>query len=358
MLQFDLVKMAGATAVLCLAACTAAPAPPPDVPSRTALPTPTLEAPPALPPGLEDVATGRIYADAGDSVLRIDLDTKRIDRFTVPRFTFFRSFTAIDHGLVVKQVDDGVGFVLTDAGELRELPEALRGPGRLHSAGEDAIWAVAEYPVGDRRLVSLVDAETGALIPQGASAPLASLGIPTSDGGTGMVFRTTDGIYEMTRDARTRILEPDMDAVAIGPFFIVVRPCAGCDLIERPRQGTGADAPGTPTGLREFAKQLAAPGSGSEGSLSPHGRFVALNTVDADDAWRLAVTDMATGESTLVPGVVTRSNGNDQTAWLDDRWLLAVTDQTLRILDTHTFKVHAWEGVTVDRIAVRPSSDP
>ena len=131
-----------------------------------------------MPPGLEAATTGRIYAEAENWVLRIDLATDQVERIAVPLQTFHLSVTAFDHGLVAKQADTGTGYLINDQGQTQELPEALRGKGRLYWAGGDAIWAPAEYATGNRRLVSLFDATSGELLPQGASSPPDELGTP------------------------------------------------------------------------------------------------------------------------------------------------------------------------------------
>ncbi len=168
-------------AVLWLSACTSAPVAPPEPPPPATSAAPSalpVEPPLPMPPGLEAATTGRIYAEAENWVLRIDLATDQVDRIAVPLQTFHRSVTAFDHGLVAKQADTGTGYLINDQGQTQELPEALRGKGRLYWAGGDAIWAPAEYATGNRRLVSLFDATSGELLPQGASSPPDELGVP------------------------------------------------------------------------------------------------------------------------------------------------------------------------------------
>ncbi len=120
-----------------------------------------------------------------------------------------------------------------------------------------------------------------------------------------------------------------------------------------------SDRTGYPTarGLQAVDELVSTYDYAADGRLSPTGRYLAMGITMNNDRrdFRLAVVDLVSGATSMIPGATARENANDQFGWLSktsDRWLLAVTDRTLRVLDTKSGAVHTWRDVGVDRIAV------
>lgn len=312
-----------------------------------------------FPPGLDDAISGQFYAESDGAVLRVDLRARSVQHIATPRLESFRSFVATRRFLVVKHVDDAAGFVVTPDGGVGGLPSALGGPGRLYASGPDGIWVVPEEATNGHRPVSQFSTASSAPKLLGRRTIPAALGIPWSDETGQLLAGGTNLVYRVTRSSTKRLLRwrRGGELLGIGRTAMVVKPCPRCDVVQRNRGASDRKGRATARGLAAVDELIATHGYSADGLVSPSGRFMAMSITMKDDRRnsRLAVTDLVTGTTVLVPGSMTRFNPNDQVAWLsrsDDRWLLAVTDQTLRILDTTTGTVHTWRDTFVDRIAV------
>ncbi|MBP8919746.1 MAG: hypothetical protein KBG85_08580 [Micropruina sp.] len=321
--------------------------------------TPTAQPEVAFPPGLRDADSGVFYVESDGAILRVDLKARRVQRTFTPRLERFRNFVATRHLLVVKQIWDGVGFVVTKDGDVRELPNELGGTGRLYAGGRDAIWVVPEEPSGAQRTILLFSTATGEpKLLERRNVP-ATLGIPGPDGAGNLLADEPSLPYVVTRSSTKRLpgWRRGGEMLGIGATSILVKPCPRCAVTQHNRRASDKKRRATARGLKGVDKLLATYDYGADGELSPSGRYMAMSVTMNNEArdFRLAVTDLTTGKTLLMPGTTTQFNANDQSVWLSkssDRWLLAVTDQTLRILDTTTGTVHTWGGVTAGRVAV------
>ncbi len=299
------------------------------------------------------------YVESDGAILRVDLKARRVQRTFTPRLERFRNFVATRHLLVVKQIWDGVGFVVTKDGDVRELPNELGGTGRLYAGGRDAIWVVPEEPSGAQRTILLFSTATGEpKLLERRNVP-ATLGIPGPDGAGNLLADEPSLPYVVTRSSTKRLpgWRRGGEMLGIGATSILVKPCPRCAVTQHNRRASDKKRRATARGLKGVDKLLATYDYGADGELSPSGRYMAMSVTMNNEArdFRLAVTDLTTGKTLLMPGTTTQFNANDQSVWLSkssDRWLLAVTDQTLRILDTTTGTVHTWGGVTAGRVAV------
>lgn len=315
----------------------------------------------ALPTGLEEASAGLVYAETDGAVVRIDLHDRRAQRIAVPRLGSFRSFVATSAMLAVKQVDDGVGFLVLNDAMVRDLPGAVGGAGRLYPAGPDGMWVVPEEPRDGRRVMSLFEAKVpdaaGDLTPLGRRVLPATMGIPAATGSGELISRGLDATYVVTREATElwSSWEPGSEVIAVGAEIAIVRTCARCDLTVHPRTASATPAPVTAQGIAALDRVIPDGDHADGGRLSVTGRFLALPVTDERGDVRLTVVDLTTGDTTLVGGALTRMNANDQFAWLptrDDRWLLAVTDQRLHVLDMRTGSESVWDAVAASRVAV------
>lgn len=323
--------------------------------------TPTVQPEVAFPPGLRDADSGVFYVESDGAVLRVDLKARSVQRTFTPRLESFRSFLATRQFLVVKQAGDAVGFMVMPDGSVRELPNELRDTGRLYAAGRDGIWVVApEETWGKDRMVALYEttAAHGLRLRWRRTIPDA-LGFPWSDGAGNLQAQGQEVSYLVTRSSLRPLARwrRGGEMLGIGATSILVKPCPRCAVTQHNRRASDKKRRATARGLKGVDKLLATYDYGADGELSPSGRYMAMSVTMNNEArdFRLAVTDLTTGKTLLMPGTTAQFNANDQFVWLSrtsDRWLLAVTDQTLRILDTTTGTVHTWGGVTAGRVAV------
>lgn len=313
----------------------------------------------AFPPGLDGATSGQFYAETDGGVLRIDLRKRSVDRIFTPRFDGFRNFVATRRFLVVKQIDSGIGFVVTSDDRVGELPVELGGAGRLYAAGRDGIWVVPEDPSDRGRMISQLSTASEHPTLLGRRTLPDALGIPGSDYAGNLVAEGPKAAYVVTRSATKRLpgWQKEWELLGIGRTSVLVKPCPRCKVILRGRTKPYGTRPATTRGLRAVDKLISTYDYGADGQLSPNGRYLAMDVTMNNERrdFRLAVVDLVTGATSMIPGTTARANANDQFAWLsktNDRWLLTVTDETLRILDTKTGVVHTWRDVSVDRIAV------
>ena len=315
-----------------------------------------------FPHGLHDATTGQIYAEADGAILRIDLKTRSVNRILAPRLERFRNFVATRRLLVVKQVDDGVGFVISQDDSVRQLPHELSGSGRLYAAGADGIWVVPEGPSGGHRVISQFSMTTDGPKLLGHRSIPEALGIPGSDNAGQLLAQGPAGTYVVTRSSVRRLpgWRSEWELLGIGRTSVLVKTCPRCDATLRNRSSADRRQRATTRGLGAVDKLISIYDYGADGQISPNGRYVAMTIAMNNDQrdLRLAVTDLVTGKTIVIPGLMNRINPNDQFVWLsqtNDRWLLVVADRTLHILDTKTATVHAWRGIAIDRIAVTSS---
>lgn len=335
---------------------TASPITAPPMPGA---PTPAATPPIEFPPGFYEATSGQFYAETDGGVLRIDLRKRSVDRILTPRFDSFRNFVATRRFLVVKQIDSGIGFVVTSDDRVGDLPVELGGAGRLYAAGRDGIWVVSEDPNARGRVISQFSTATEHPTLLGRRTLPDALGIPGSDNAGNLVAESPEVAYVVTRSATKRLpgWQPEWELLGIGRTSVLVKPCPRCKVILRSRTKPYGSRPAMSRGLRAVDKLISTYDYAADGQLSPNGRYLAMDVTMNNERrdFRLAVVDLVTGATSMIPGTTARANANDQFAWLsrtNDRWLLAVTDQTLRVLDTKTGVVHTWRDAGVDRIAV------
>lgn len=334
-------------------------------PPSTAGPAPPLSGNPtilertAFPRGLDAVGSGRFYAETDGAVVRFDLARRTLERIVTPRLDEFRSFVATRRLLVVKRIWEGTGFSIAENGNVGELPAEFGVRGRLYPAGRDGIWVVPEEPTGDRSVLSEFSTASGEPKLLGRRAIPAAFGIPDSDSAGQLVATSGAAMYLVTRSSSTRLLQwrRGGEVLGVGKTTILVKSCSRCGVTLRNRDASDKGRRATTRGLRAVDELIATYDYSADGLLSPSGRYLAMTVTMNNDRrdFRLAVTDLISGKTMLIPGAMTRVNANDQFAWLSqtsDRWLLAVSDQTLRIMDTKTGTVHTWRELNVDRIAV------
>lgn len=329
---------------------------PPTVSTPVGSSTPTFTVQVGFPPGLDEATSGLLYAETDGAVLRVDLQKRSLAGIITPRLRAFRSFVATRRFLVVKQTDDAVGFMVMQDGSTRELPQELGGPGRLYAAGRDAIWVVPEEPSHGRSLISQFSTATNDLRLLGRRAIPGAFGIPWSDAAGQLVAQGRDAMYVVTRSSMKPLpgWRRGWELLGIGKTSMLVKTCPQCNVTVRNRDRSDKRPRATAKGLKAVDKLLSTYDYGADGHLSPDGRYMAMTISMKGDhrGDRLAVTDLVTGKTSLLPGSMTRINPNDQFTWLHHRWLLAVSDQTLRIVDTRTGTIHTWRDVKIDRIAI------
>lgn len=332
------------------------PAPSPE-PSPTSMQAPpSTAALPTFPDGLKDAKSGLIYVEVEGAVLKIDLHRHHVQQIATPRLAGFRSFVATRDGLTVKQVDDGVGYTIATDNSVHDLPAALSGHGRLYRAGPDALWVVSEDPTHGRSSLAVVDTSADPPTVLARRSIPAGWGIPWSDSAGSLLAQAPTSTMVVTRSSTTRLAgwRKGWELIAVGPRSVLVRTCTHCrpTEIDRPH---GKQATATSRGLRALDDLTSAQGDTGAGLMSTNGHFVAVPIVDRQHQFRLAIVDLIAGDTTLLQGAITKYNANDQFVWLPQdqgRWLLAVTDQTLRIFDTHTGAVTMWRDDRAQPVTV------
>lgn len=221
--------------------------------------TPTVQPEVAFPPGLRDADSGVFYVESDGAVLRVDLKARRVQRTFTPRLEGFRNFVATRHLLVVKQIWDGVGFVVTKDGDVRELPNELGGTGRLYAGGWDGIWVVPEEPNEGRRLLSLFSTATGEPTLLGRRAIPARLGIPGPDGAGNLLADEPSVPYVVTRSSTKRLpgWRRGGEMLGIGATSILAKPCPRCAVTQHNRGASDKKRRATARGLKGVDKLLA-----------------------------------------------------------------------------------------------------
>ncbi|MFT3971037.1 MAG: hypothetical protein QM695_12370 [Micropruina sp.] len=255
--------------------------------------------------------------------------------FTTPQMNQFRSFIAARDSLIVKQVDDGQGFILR-RGVAAELPDELGSAGRLYSAGGNNIWVIPEESTHGQRQISLFGVQAG-----GATLKLReilpdSFGIPFSDNYGSLLSCSEGGTCVVTSATSTRKLRgwrPQWELLGVGPASFLVKSCAHCGVTMHNRGATQASL-ATARGLRAINRLIAVYDDSADGLVSPSGKYIALSVAmkDPQRNLRLALIDLTTGKTSLIPGSLTRVDANGQFAWLDGGTLLAVADQKLCVV--------------------------
>lgn len=326
--------------------------------SETPTPRATLGVP--FPPGLETVTSGEIHAEVDGGVVRIDVAGRKAHLIPAPNLASFKSFVATPGLLAVKQVDDAVGFVIDNSGSLKPLPSELGGPGRLYAGVGDRIWVVPEQPGDGHRVLSQFGTATIPLTLLKRRSLSDAFDLPDSDLAGQLLSWKGDVPYVVSAAAATRVLpgwRKGWELMGLGPTSVLVKTCPRCGVSLRSRPGRDAKSAATSRGLKAVDTLTSAYDYGNDGQLSPRGRYLAMPLTTKNDRrdLRMAVVDLATGRTTLIPGVLTRLNPNNQVAWLDrsrDPVLLAVTDRRLRVVDAGTGKVNTWSEPGVDRVTV------
>lgn len=221
--------------------------------------TPTVQPEVAFPPGLRDADSGVFYVESDGAVLRVDLKARRVQRTFTPRLEGFRNFVATRHLLVVKQIWDGVGFVVTKDGDVRELPNELGGTGRLYAGGRDAIWVVPEEPSGAQRTILLFSTATGEpKLLERRNVP-ATLGIPGPDGAGNLLADEPSVPYVVTRSSTKRLpgWRRGGEMLGIGATSILAKPCPRCAVTQHNRGASDKKRRATARGLKGVDKLLA-----------------------------------------------------------------------------------------------------
>lgn len=314
-----------------------------------------------FPKSLERLGSGQIYLETDGAVLKVDLRARTVQRTLTSRLDRFRDFVATRSFLVVRQVEDGTGYVVAQDGTMGELPNDLAGPGRRVWQGpRGSAWVVPDGPSGGHRMVAQYAGTPTLMTLVGRRSIPQELGIPQTDYAGNLLFNDSPTAYAVTLSSTKRLTgwQRGWEMLGIGRTAVIVRPCQGCKTILLNRSTNDRKKRATSAGLQAVDALVSRFDYGADGQLSPSGRFLAMTFTTNDDERepRLAVVDLARGRTVVIPGTLTRINSNDQFTWLgqtDDRWLLAVTGQTLRVLDTRTGDIHTWRGQRIDRIAVR-----
>lgn len=342
----------------------------PPAPSTTSTPD-TSPGPSAWPPGgsvppvpvpfpdeLKVKGGGHVYIETDEGVLSLDMAHRKAQLVATPTLDAFKSFVATPSQLVVKQVDDPKGFVVTNQGTLRVLPSEYGAPGRIYAGVRNTLWIVPEETTNGLRILSRftsVDTAPRLLNHRELSD---SYDLPDTDSAGALLTTRANIAYVVTPRSTKRISgwRKGWKSIGIGPTAVLVRTCRTCDVTQRSREASlGTKMPATAQGLKTLDRLATRYDSDDDGLISADGRFVAI-TVSAkgDNQTRVVVVDLATGRMTMIPGTLARFNANDQFAWLNPTTpiLLAVTDRQLSITNPRTGEVRTWDGMVVDRVAV------
>lgn len=364
--------VAAAAALLLLLGCTDPQAATPSSPAASTASRPTgsstgssaapstanASVPPvrvAFPEALKVAGSGHVYAETDGGVLSIDIAHRTAELIATPKLDAFKNFVAVPGLLVVKQVDDPQGFLVTAHGELRPLPSEFGGAGRLYRGEGETLWVVPEQPTDGRRLVTRLSTsgETPRVLSRRALSAVYDL--PDSDEAGHLLTSKANTLYIVTPRSTKRLRgwRPQWQKIGLGPTAVLVRTCPGCGITQRSR--TGTKAPATPQGLKAVDRLTSQYNSGDDGLISANGRYLAITmTTKGDDHTRIMLVDLATGRTTQVPGTLPDVNANDQYGWLEGKTprLLAVSDRHLWIVDPANGSQQALSGFVFDRVAV------
>lgn len=311
---------------------TAPPFPPPD-PSTTPSPAPATSRSNTeieRPIKLLDAGSDPVYLQTATSIYRLDPSTGKIAQTATPSLTQFSTFVAGRDWVASKTVDNSDGVMILEGTPAKPLPDALRPNGRLFAATGNQIWLVPEDSTNGVRIATQHDVKK-------ANEPTATLKVSDTfdlfypDGTGHLLGQNAGGIYQITPGGARRITHGEL--IAIGGSHVLAWDCdarASCKpfLITR-STGQRAAIPGIDKLYGPDISQT------SPGAISPDGRYAALRLPNTtDDHWPLAVVDLKTGRSHLLPGSLAGTNPNDQFTWAaNSRYLFALTDQHLRAYD-------------------------
>ena len=313
----------------------------------TPLPTPSPVAEPDVPkvvraaagPLLPGVGAGEVFLQAATGIFRVEFASGRVTRTPTPPLEQFSSFVAGPSWVVFKTVDDPSGVVVKNGRSAMPLPPGLQPNGRLYPAPKGDLWLTPEEPTGGTRTLRRVDIDGRPVNGQTIRLPEEG-GILLADGAGYLISANAGGVYQYRPSGPRRLASGGL--IAAGARHLLVWDCdqrARCNPYRVARAGGDrTQLPSTRTPLLKLYQGDPGLLTSFGGELSPDGAHVALYFPSSQSGWGpLAVLDLTTGKTTVVPGSLTNSNGNTQIGWTrNSRWLLAVTDNKMRGHDTDT----------------------
>lgn len=355
------------------------PAPPPPTvstpPSTSSTPTPVLPPPtassppspvdprvtrPAAGPLLPGIGTGDVFVQTATAIYRVELATGQVTRTSTPELTQFSSFVAGRGWVVFKTVDNDTGVVVRNGKPAVPLPPALRPNGRVYLTPDDDLWLLPEDSTAGARVATRVDINGRRVGPDTIRLD-DELGPSGSDLAGYLMTTNTGGFYQVAPSGVHRLGTGQL--LAVGPRQILSWDCderARCNayLLQR-TTGRRTVLPKLHVPLLNLARGTSLDdASAYDGTLSPDGRTAALALPGSQTSqpWPLAVIDLATGRTMVLPGSITDSNSNAQYAWTaNSRYLLAITDHQLRAYDTETNSTQDLSIITGDLLHLTPA---
>jgi hypothetical protein len=278
-------------------------------------------------PLLGVTAGWELFARSETEVVRVELAAGRITRTPVPQLNSGGpvSFLALPDSVIVRPLDNVVGYLIRDGAPTANLAGALGfGGPALPGPQPGTVW-VPTTADSDRLL--LVNAD-GAVVGPTLTLPTTANGFPYADGSGNVLFSGVGGVYRLSQAGTQRISTGRL--VAAGATRWLTDECddrAQCSLVVIDKS----------SGARRALTGAPIPAPYALGAISPDGRFAAVvGQVGAGGNSSVSILDLVNGAP--LPPAVSVNPRNDQStemAWSpDSRWLFFVDEAgRVRVLD-------------------------
>jgi hypothetical protein len=288
--------------------------PPPPAPASASTAQPVMMTRPL--PGTK--AGWELCALGADLLLRIHPATGLVVRSPVPRVGDGQvSLVPLRHGVLLRPVGPGPGFLVPDGGRTVVVSPELAGDGSvLPGPDQDHVWTVRQQGGAEMVLVDVRTGRSRVVVP----VPRFSTTGPMTDGAGGLLFEGVGGIYRVSPTGKLRISNAIILAVGAGTLLTLELSARGrWQTVLRPQDGNGRVVP-VPIGP-QLPRGVLSPDAGTVALFVVHEPRGPTHTSRID----LALLGLRSGVLRSVDVDLTGVAGDGSIVWSPDgRWVFCV----------------------------------